>query len=309
MKLLNIALNVGEFKDVGAGIYVDIGSNPKLAEQLKGDVSTPDGVELFAYIDFGVKKDADDSVLGELVGVLEMLLKTIPFQKFPGGVYHSHTVDVAENEDKKKVLRFTIFSKVDPQKMISPMIEGSGVALNPSEIISGNVKLELPFAIDDVKDKFRLNSDNLKLRFSTVFDVNRKLKDVLVAMKDHMPPEARMSILAFFVKGIEVAVNFANIGDLVKNIPEEQAGPYGRPSPGMELKGALAKLAQMDIGAMLPVGLAPVMAAKMGQESLYSSVKSTLTGLNRVHIQNHDLVIRVNLKGFDVVNLLPAAKK
>jgi len=311
MKLLNVALNVGEFKEAKAGVYVDIGPNPKLAEQLKNDVSCPEGVETFAYFDLGVKDGADDGTVGELTGALELMLKSVPFQKFPGNMYHSHTVDVAENENKKKVVRITLFSKFDPAKLISPMIEGSGVALKPSEILTGAVKVELPFAINEIKDKFRFTHDLLKLRLQATIDINRKMKDVLNANKEHMPPQARLSLLTFFVKGIDVGVNFANLSDLLKNIPDEPApaGPYGRPGPGAELKGAIAMLTQMDIPKMLPLQMLPGLAAKVGQDGLYTTAVEVLTGLNRLHVQNHDMVVRVDLKGFDFITLFPSGKK
>jgi hypothetical protein len=309
MKLLNLGVNVGEFKDAKAGVYLDVGENEALAKATRDALSCPDGVNFFAYVDFALKDGAEESKLGELAGALEAIMSAVPWQQMPMQVYHSHNVDVA-NSDGKKVLRVTVFSSFDPEELARPMLEASNTELKTSQILSASVKVETPFALDDLKEpQFRFTPENMKARLAVALDVNRKLKDALQGLVQMMPPEARLSILGFFVKGVDINVNFANLDDFLKTIPEDAAGPGGHRhrSPGAEIKEAIGQLANLPIADMIPqmTGMLPQLAQSAGQKPLYDLVKANVLGLRRVHIQMHELVARINLRGMDFVTMFP----
>jgi len=302
-KLLNLQFGVGQFGDAKAGVYLDIGANDAVAKQTKSDISCPDGVNFFTFVDFALKDGFDEAKVGELAGALDAIMNAVPWQQLPMQVYHSHSVDVATS-DSKKVLRIALFSSFDPDELAAPMLQASQTDLKTSQILSGSVKLEFPFEIGSLKEpQFRLTPDNLKGRLAIQLDVNRKLKDALQGLIQMMPPEARLSILGFFVKGIDINVQFANLTDFLKTIPDGQ----GRRGPGQELRQALNELAGIPIADMLPqvMGAVPAIAQQAGQKALYDLAKANILGLRRVHVQMHDLVVRINLKGVDFMPLFP----
>jgi hypothetical protein len=73
-----------------------------------------------------------------------------------------------------------------------------------------------------------------------------KLKDALQGLLQMMPPEARLSILAFFVKGIDINVTFANLADFLRNIPDGGRGP------GQDLRNAISEVGNIPIADLLP---------------------------------------------------------
>jgi len=234
---------------------------------------------------------------------LDAIMNAVPWQQLPMQVYQSHSVDVA-TADGKKFLRIALFSSFDPEELAAPMLQASQTDLKTSQIISGAIKLELPFDSSSLSEpQFRLTPDNLKGRLAIQLDVNRKLKDALQGLLQMMPPEARLSILGFFIKGIDVNVQFANLSDFLKTIPDGQ----GRRGPGQELRNAINELGNLPIADLLPqvTGAIPAIAAQAGQKALYDLAKANLLGLRRVHVQMHDLVLRVNLKGIDFMALFP----
>jgi len=304
-KLLNLQFGVGQFGDAKAGVYLDIGANDAVAKQTKSDISCPDGVNFFTFVDFALKDGFDEAKVGELAGALDAIMNAVPWQQLPMQVYHSHSVDVA-TADSKKVLRIALFSSFDPDELAAPMLQASQTDLKTSQILSGSVKLEFPFEVSALKEpQFRLTPDNLKGRLAVQLDVNRKLKDALQGLIQMMPPEARLSILGFFVKGIDINVQFANLTDFLKTIPDGQA--QGRRGPGQELRQVLNELAGIPIADMLPqvMGAVPAIAQQAGQKALYDLAKANILGLRRVHVQMHDLVVRINLKGIDFMPLFP----
>jgi len=310
-KLLNLQFAVGQFNDAKAGVYFDINENAALAKSSKESVKCPDGVNFFSYIDFALRDGFSEDKVGELLGALDAIMNAVPWQQMPMQVYNSHSVDVAD-ADGKKVLRISLFSSFDPDELAQPMLQASQTDLKTSQIISGSVKLELPVGLADVTNSnFRLVPENMKGRIAVALDVNRKLKDALQGLINMMPPEARLSILGFFVKGIDVNVQFANLTDFLKSIPDEQpqggGGGYRRRSPGQEMKAGIAELANVPIAEMLPqlTGQLPQLAQGAGQKPLYDLFKANVLGLRRVHIQMHDLVARIDLKGLDFVALFP----
>jgi len=302
-KLLNVQLGVGQFGDAKAGVYLDIGANEALAKSSKEGVSCPDGVNFFTYLDFALKDGYDEAKVGELAGALDAIMNAVPWQQLPMQVYHSHSVDVATAESKK-VLRITLFSSFDPEELAAPMLQASQTDLKTSQILSGSIKLEFPVEIGSLKEpQFRFTPENMKGRLAIQLDVNRKLKDALQGLIQMMPPEARLSVLGFFVKGIDVNVQFANLSDFLKTIPDGQ----GRRGPGQELRNAINEIGNIPIADMLPqlTGAIPAIAAQAGQKALYDLAKANIIGLRRVHVQMHELVMRVNLKGVDFMPLFP----
>jgi len=300
-----LQFGVGQFGDAKAGVYLDIGANDAVAKQTKSDISCPDGVNFFTFVDFALKDGFDEAKVGELAGALDAIMNAVPWQQLPMQVYHSHSVDVA-TADSKKVLRIALFSSFDPDELAAPMLQASQTDLKTSQILSGSVKLEFPFEVSALKEpQFRLTPDNLKGRLAVQLDVNRKLKDALQGLIQMMPPEARLSILGFFVKGIDINVQFANLTDFLKTIPDGQA--QGRRGPGQELRQVLNELAGIPIADMLPqvMGAVPAIAQQAGQKALYDLAKANILGLRRVHVQMHDLVVRINLKGIDFMPLFP----
>jgi hypothetical protein len=306
-KLLNIGLGVGQFGEAKAGVYLDIGENEAEAKATKDAVSCPDGVNFFAYVDFALKDGFDEAKVGELAGALDAIMNAVPWQQMPMQVYNSHNVDMANGADGKKVLRVSLFSSFDPDELAAPMLQASNSDLKTTQVVSGSVKLELPFELENLKEpQFRLTADNLKARFSLALDVNRKLKDALQGLVSMMPPEARLSILGFFVKGIDVNVSFANLSDFLKTIPADNPQARGR-SPGQELRNAINELSQVPIADMIPQMTAalPQLAASVNQKGLYDLVKANVLGVRKVHVQMKELVVKLQLKGVDFVTLFP----
>jgi len=303
MKLLNLQFAVGQFGDAKAGVYLDVGPNEALAKSTKETVSCPDGVNFFTYIDLALRDGFDEAKVGELAGALDGIMNAVPWQQLPMQVYQSHSVDVVTAEGKK-VLRIALFSSFDPEELAAPMLQASQTDLKTSQILTGAIKLEFPFEVGSLKEpQFRLTPDNLKGRLGVQLDINRKLKDAMQGLLQMMPPEARLSILGFFVKGIDVNVQFANLTDFLKTIPDGQ----GRRGPGQELRQAINELGQIPIADMLPqvTAAVPAIAAQAGQKALYDSAKANLLGVRRVHVQMHDMVLRINLKGIDFMPLFP----
>lgn len=305
-KLLNIGLGVGQFGEAKSGVYFDIGENEAEAKATKDAVSCPDGVNFFAYVDFALKDGFDEGKVGELAGALDAIMNAVPWQQMPMQVYNSHNVDIANGADGKKVLRVSLFSSFDPDELAAPMLQASNSDLKTTQILSGSVKLELPFELENLKEpQFRLTADNLKARFAIALDVNRKLKDALQGLVSMMPPEARLSILGFFVKGIDVNVTFANLSDFLKTIPADEPGR--RRTPGQELRNGIAQLSEVPVADMLPQVTAalPQLAASVQQKGLYDLVKANVLGVRKVHIQMKELVAKLQLKGVDFVSLFP----
>jgi len=291
-------------------LYLDIAEQIEVAKSTKEALSCPDGVNFFAFVDFALKDGFDEAKVGELCGALDAIMNAVPWNQMPMQVYHSHSVDIA-TADSKKMLRLALFSVFDPEELAAPMLQASQTELRTSQVLSGRVALELPFALDDLKEpQFRFTTENLKARFNVSVDVNRKLKDALQGLLQMMPPEARLSVLAFFVKAIEVNINFANLSDFLKTIPDDPpavGGGYRRKSPGSELKNAINELSNMPIADMIPqlTGALPAIAAQTNQTALYDLVKGNILGLRKVHVQMHDLVATIKLKGVDFVPLFP----
>jgi len=306
-KLLNIGLGVGQFGEAKAGVYLDIGENEAEAKATKDAVSCPDGVNFFAYVDFALKDGFDEAKVGELAGALDAIMNAVPWQQMPMQVYNSHNVDVANGADGKKVLRVSLFSSFDPDELAAPMLQASNSDLKTTQILSGAIKLELPFELENLKEpQFRLTPENLKARFAIALDVNRKLKDALQGLVSMMPPEARLSILGFFVKGIDVNVTFANLSDFLKTIPADDPQQRRR-TPGQELRNAINELSNVPIADMIPQMTAalPQLAASVNQKGLYDLVKANVLGVRKVHIQMKELVAKIQLKGVDFVSLFP----
>ena len=56
-------------------------------------MNCPDGINLFAHIDLGVKDGAEESKVGELIGALDTIFQAVPWQQLPMQIYNSHTGD------------------------------------------------------------------------------------------------------------------------------------------------------------------------------------------------------------------------
>ena len=91
--------------------------------------------------------DTSEMDVGELCGMIEVVLDALPFDKLPLPVYHSHTVDVAEDENEVQRIRITFFSTPRYQEFVDKFL-GSGTTL-PDSWLSFSSKLELPYALSD----------------------------------------------------------------------------------------------------------------------------------------------------------------
>jgi len=303
MKLFNLSLGVGNFQQAKASIAISLGENVELAAASRTAVSAPAESKFFLYVDLALQENFDESKVGELCGMIDALINTVPWNAFPVPVYASHSVDVAEVSGKK-FLRITIFSAFDPEELVAPFLAASPTPLKVSEVLSGNIKLELPFSLGDIKNpNFRFNPEVLKARLNVSVDVNRKLKAVFQAMgqQPQFPKQVQLAALAFFVKGVDLGVTFAGIEELLANIPDGARNPSG------EMKAALSQVFEAPIGAMIGpmVGQLPELAQSVGQKALYDNVKASVVGLSTVHVQLGNFVVQVKLDGINFLSLLP----
>jgi hypothetical protein len=89
--LFNLTLGLGTFDKAKSGIYIDGAQNTTAVAELRTEVSCPKEVNFFAVAEFGLKSGYSDEQVGELAGIIDTLVGSIPWNKLPIQAYHSHS--------------------------------------------------------------------------------------------------------------------------------------------------------------------------------------------------------------------------
>jgi len=321
-------LTLGKVKEVHSGVYIDGGDMPKLAEEKRKEVNAPEGVATVFHIDLPLKKQYDEGQIGELAGILETLIASVPWNQIPLPIYHSHSVDIVNGEAAdSKALRVTIFSQMDVQETMAGLMGQQDGGTPLKDVGQGSCKFELPIGLADLKDpNFRLTTDKMAFRLQADGKVNiQTLQAAKEAIAQMNPMRAFVQSIrnasAQFIKGFDLTFNLAELQELIENVPDyvPQGGPAvgpgarrGRggvqpPSGMQQIKLGLQQFAAIPIpdivGQML--AQAPALAQGAGQGPLYEAVRNNVVGIGRIHLQANDFVLRVGFKGLDVIQLLP----
>jgi len=279
-------------------------------------------------MDFPLKPNYDESQIGELAGILETLIASVPWNQIPLPIYHSHNVDIVNGEAANtKALRVTLFSQMDVQEAMAGMLNQPDGGTPLKDTGSGDFKLEFPVGVSDLKDPaFRLTPDKLSFRLVADGKINmRSLESAKEALAQMNPMRAYIqgmrNATAVFMKGFDLTFNFADLGELIKDVPDFQMPPPGaggparlrahrgvQPSGLQNMKHGLDQLASLPVAQTLTNILSqlPPIIQQTGQAPLYEAVRNNIIGLGKIHLQANDFVLRFGIKGLDVIQLLPA---
>lgn len=302
--MTKIHAGIGHFQEAKSSITISAFGDAQEAESVRQQVECPNDVTAFVHIDFELKADADDLQIGELCGMLEVVLDTIPFDQLPVKVHHSHKVDVHENEQGQKFLRVVLFSNVNAPHYM----ELIGLRVDDHELFASKAKISLellPSLTEFLNEPEKcLTLDMMKARFVAQVDLDATFEDKLNGLIDRLPEgmqdKLRLNLAMMeFLRKLDVGVQFTDLKDFVEHLPD--AIP--------ECKSAKAKveaITNIPIGKTLKQLAEGVRETPIhSQKELYNNVLQTALGLSRIHFQFSTLIVRVDLKGLNFVPFLP----
>jgi len=259
------------------------------------------------------------------------LISSVPWNAVPLPVYHSHSVDIVNGETAdSKALRVTLFSQMNVQEAMAGITGQPDGGVPLRDLGRGTAKFEIPFSVSDLTDPaFRLTADKLKFKIEADGKVNvSALEAAKEAIAQMNPMRAFVQSVhnagAQFFRGFDLTLNFGEIAELMRDVPDfvpppaapavggparlrVRRGPNAQPSGMQQMKMGLNMIAGAPIAEEIARAIAPVagLVQQSGQTALYEAVRNNVIGLGRIHVQAHDMVLRIGFKGLDVIQLLP----
>jgi hypothetical protein len=275
--------------------------DPELAQRMRAEVNCPDDVTTFVAFDFKMQDGVDEMKIGELCGMLEVLLDSEQFSGIAPEIYHSYLLDVLE--DSKKI-RISIFSRKDVSALLGAGDLGDGLQRgdNWGQAV---IRLDLSHTIDEfVADPAkRLNAAEMGARFEISGTAQPELLDRALVYADNLPPVHARTLrnqvaLARFMRNVQIAFKFGNIQEFLDLLP-----------PGLmpRFRDGVQKVCERPVAERLKAALAPLAQIASVQQELYSLVRTTVAGLDRVHFQTRSTVFSVEFRGLNFFPLLPSA--
>lgn len=300
----------------GASVRARFRENSGEADALRAEVECPDGVVCFARLDLALREDADEMEVGELVGMVEVVLDALPW---PEGwpELQSHAVDVHEDAATgAESLRITFFAHADPAAFVAQMAgllepgEGDAAAAAAAGAAADgswgdvDVTLELPhdLARYEADRDSTVPLDEVGVRLALQSRLSSKMVTRAEAVVARLPPGAafdlrrRLAAAEFFRAG-ELEVRFGSVSEVVSRLP-----PHTASHPVAE---ALLAAARQPVGRTLEALMGAARDAASSQAELYNTVRRTLAGVLSLHLQSKDNAVSVDVRGLDFVAFLP----
>jgi len=303
-KKFNMFFGLGQFQEAKSSIALEIFRDAAGVAAVKEQVDCPAEVVAFAHVDFALRADADDMKIGELVGMVEVLLDSVPWNQLPMNLIHSHKVDMYEADDGKKFLRVVIFSSGDPFTMLQNI---TGRPLPPDQPFGKcSMRFELPFSLPEfAQDRQKtLEPTDLGFRFRFDSDFEPSVANMASEVVQRLPPsllyETQLRIAFYKFTGmLDFTVKLGKVQELLDYIPDDH------PSLG-KLKTSVDSFCGVAVGQAIADAFEGLKGPAQAQRELYNAVRETVTGLSRIQVSLHSAVIRLDVNGLDFVSFLPA---
>lgn len=223
-------LSLGDFREAKLSITAKAEENREAAAALLAQLNAPDDTSGLFFIDFALRGDADEGKLGELVGILDSAINSVPWAEFPIPVYNSHNVDVIDAPDGSKLLRIAFFSSLDPNEILA-MFNVPGALEKSDERMMDphkfDFKFELPFSLSDFQDpEFKLTPDKITARLTSSVKLDSSILQQAEGVIETLPKKLRNAMqarlaLAQFMRASDVTFKFASLAELLEKVPGE----------------------------------------------------------------------------------------
>lgn len=303
-KEFSFRAEVGAFEGpAAAAVRVNFREYEALAAARREEVECPADAAAFAYVDFALREDADDMEVGELAGMVEVLLDAVPWSDTVPFM-HSHTVDVHEDDATGAAsLRVVFFTTADPGAFVTSM---AGMMPGGADLDRSwgafRLALELPCSLDEFgRDREAgLPLSRLGARLDLGATLNHKVVSRARALAARLPPGEAFRLQkhvasAEFYRSVDVAVRFGSLAEALGHASPEEAAALG-----------VRRALDTPVGRLLEDLLAPVRGPASQQGELYSTATRTLAGVRGFYAQAKAHVVEATFEGLDFVQFLPS---
>jgi len=297
---------VGKFEEARASICFECIGNAEETAKLRAEVQCPADAVAFAMMDFVVKPDADDEKLGESLGMLETILDSLPYDRLPIRLHHSHKVDVIDLPDNQRVLRVLFFSPTDPCDFLFRLM-GRDSSTVSGFLVKGQMKVELPVSLDEFLQNpmRRLSASELALRLSVELETYPEFQKMMASIIRTMDPvlayEGKLQLACFnFARNVDMLVQFADLQEMLDNFPVEcMAGG------AHTFKCQIETICKTPIRETLFSLCSDLHQPVQAQRELYTMLRQTLLGLSRVELATKHVACRITAQGLNFVPFFP----